>query len=297
MSTYRGRFAPSPTGPLHFGSLISALGSYLQARSQGGSWLVRIEDLDRPRCSQAAADAILHALESYGFQWDEEICWQSQRTHSYTEQLERLSHLAQVYPCACSRQQIAAQAARLQLPPGVYPGTCRSGLQAPRDTPALRLQVPDTLVSFTDLVQGWQAQNLAHEVGDFILRRADGLFAYQLAVVVDDAEQGITEIVRGSDLLDSTQRQLYLQGLLGYTTPRYAHLPLALNAQGDKLSKQNLAPPLDIQHPQPALWKALAFLGQQPPAALQQENLATLWTWALQHWRLEQVPKAIGIRL
>lgn len=286
---YRGRFAPSPTGPLHFGSLVTALGSYLQARSQGGEWLVRMEDLDRPREVEGAADDILRTLEACGLEWDGEVMYQSQRDSAYLAAAQQLQAQGHVYPCGCSRKAIAEACAALGLPPTLYPGTCRDGLAPGQQPRMLRLRVQDAPQTFVDGLQGSQAQNLAREVGDFVVRRADHLFAYQLAVVVDDAEQGITEIVRGSDLLDSTPRQIFLQNLLSYPQPNYVHLPLALNADGEKLSKQTFAPSIKKSQLIAALWQALEFLGQQPPAALRHSPKNELLSWALANWQLNKV--------
>ncbi|KAF7598404.1 MAG: tRNA glutamyl-Q(34) synthetase GluQRS [Candidatus Dactylopiibacterium carminicum] len=286
-----GRFAPSPTGLLHAGSLLAALASCLEARSQGGQWLVRIEDVDLPRCSPEAAHGILRQLESFGFEWDGEPLWQSHRSEAYTAALERLRAAGHVYPCACTRREIADSA--LLAPDGAhrYPGTCRTGLPPGRSPRAWRLRCPPGLIAWHDAVQGTQAEDVNAAVGDFVLLRADGLFAYQLAVVVDDAEQGIGEIVRGADLLDSTARQILLQRLLGHDTPRYAHLPVLTNAGGEKLSKQTRALPLDETAPGPALATALDFLSQQPPDDLAHWPLPEIWHWALAHWSLTRVPK------
>jgi glutamyl-Q tRNA(Asp) synthetase len=256
-----GRFAPSPSGPLHFGSLVAALASWLDARAAGGRWLVRIEDLDRPRVQAGAASEILRALERLGLGWDGEVLYQSRRIPLYDEALRTIQ--AHTYWCGCTRREIADSA----LGPAadgaaVYPGTCRAGLPPGKSPRALRVRVPQALVRFDDRVQGPRAQHLGREVGDFVLVRADGQFAYQLAVVVDDAHQGVSDVVRGADLLDSTARQIFLQRLLGYPTPRYLHVPVALNAHGEKLSKQTGAGPLDLSDPRRALAHALAFLGQ-----------------------------------
>lgn len=292
---YRGRFAPSPSGPLHFGSLVAAVGSYLDALSHGGAWLVRMEDVDAPRTVPGAADDILRTLEAFGFAWDGEVLWQSRRLDAYAAALETLKAEGRAYPCACSRREIADSASRPARDGGhVYPGTCRAGLPAGANPRAWRLRVDDTPLSFIDRVQGEQVQCLANDVGDFVLLRADGQFAYQLAVVVDDAMQGITHVVRGADLLDSTQRQIWLQQCLGFATPSYAHLPVATNAAGEKLSKQTLAQPVragDVE----TLWSALAFLGQQPPAELRRTALVEVWSWARVYWRLEAVPRCRGI--
>ena len=228
---YRGRFAPSPTGPLHFGSLIAAVGSYLEARSQDGVWLVRMEDLDPPRVMPGAAKHILHTLHAFGFDWDDPVVQQSMRSDAYHAALHRLRAEGLVYPCGCSRREIADSAVRGIEGP-VYPGTCRAGLRDARAARALRVRTRDEPIGFTDAVQGEIVQSIAREIGDFVLYRADRVFAYQLAVVVDDAEQGITDVVRGSDLLLSTPRQIHLQRLLGLPTPRYLHLPVAVNADG-----------------------------------------------------------------
>jgi len=292
--TYRGRFAPSPTGPLHIGSLIAAIGSYLQARSQGGEWLVRMEDLDPPREVPGAADAILHTLECYGFEWDGPVLYQSQRTEAYLETLAQLRHEGHSYRCGCSRKAIAEAGERLGLPAGVYPGSCRNRHIAERQRHAIRLLLPEGEIDFVDGIQGRYGQRLEREVGDFVLRRADGLFAYQLAVVVDDAYQGITEVVRGSDLLDNTPRQIALQQVLGLPTPHYRHLPVVVNAQGQKLSKQTFAPALDDDNPLPALWLGLEFLGQRPIPELMEGEIDSLWRWAMDNWNSETIPRTLG---
>ncbi len=286
---YRGRFAPSPTGLLHFGSLVAAVGSYLEAKKHQGLWLLRMEDLDPPRAMSGAAETIPRVLEAYGFEWDGEILYQSQRSDRYETALARLRESGHLYPCACSRKEIADSAMHgLEGP--IYPGTCRNGLHG-REARAWRLRTTMETVSFTDAVQGQQTQMLERDLGDFILKRADGLYAYQLAVVVDDAAQGVTHVVRGADLLDSTPRQIWLQRLLGLPTPHYAHLPVVVNAHGEKLSKQTLAQPLGTAQPALALWEALVFLSQQPPTELR-SDLASLWQWAKAHWQLDAVPKS-----
>jgi glutamyl-Q tRNA(Asp) synthetase len=291
---YRGRFAPSPSGPLHFGSLVTAVGSYLDAKArpagEAGEWLLRIDDLDPPRVAPGAVDAILRVLDAYGFQWDGPVCYQSRRRELYAAAFESLQRMGAVYACGCSRREIADSI--VGLPGGaVYPGTCRSGLAPGREARAFRVNTQGAAVAFVDRLQGPIAADLAREVGDFIVLRADGLFAYQLAAVADDAEQGITDVVRGSDLLDSTTRQIHLQRLLGWPTPRYLHLPVAVNALGEKLSKQTLAPPLDAARPRPALVQALAFLGQQPPADLQAASVQEIWAWAVAHWDAARLPR------
>lgn len=291
VSGYVGRFAPSPSGPLHFGSLVAALGSCLDARAQGGRWLLRMEDVDEPRCSRQAADDILRTLDACGFEWDGPVLVQSARKERYREVLERLKCENLVYPCACTRRELADSAL---APDGaaIYPGTCRAGLPPGRTARAWRLRIDGSPVCFDDQVQGRICQDLAREVGDFVLLRADGYFAYQLAVVVDDADQGITHIVRGADLLDSTPRQIFLQRRLGLPLPRYAHLPVAVNAAGEKLSKQTLAAPVDGRDPVPSLIAAMRFLGQDVPPGSRRITTADFWAWAKTAWRLECVPRS-----
>lgn len=290
MDRYRGRFAPSPTGPLHFGSLIAAVGSFLEARTRGGEWLVRIEDLDPPRVVPGAADDILRTLKACGMEWDGPVVSQSSRSAAYHVALHRLREKNLVYPCACSRRDIADSAwAGVEGP--VYPGTCRNGIAQGRTARAQRLDTRGAVIRFEDAVQGPVATDLEKECGDFVLYRADGVYAYQLAVVVDDAEQGITDIVRGADLLLSTPRHIYIRQLLELPQARHAHLPIAVNAQGEKLSKQTLATPIDAQKPLPALFASLSFLGQQPPRELAHGTVKELWTWATENWSLERVPR------
>ncbi len=290
--SYRGRFAPSPTGPLHFGSLVAAVGSYLDARTQGGEWLVRMEDVDTPRNQPGAADDILRTLEAFGFAWDGPVLWQSTRGAAYGEALEALKRDGQVYGCACSRKEIADSATHAAIDGGLaYPGLCRAGLPAGREARAWRLRVDDREIAFDDRLQGRVAQHLAHDVGDFVLRRADGLFAYQLAVVVDDAWQGITDVVRGADLLASTPRQIALQRSLGYPEPVYAHLPVAANPAGEKLSKQTLAQALRVDQASAELVAALRFLGQAVPGELSRASVAEVWAWARAHWSFAAVPR------
>jgi glutamyl-Q tRNA(Asp) synthetase len=324
---YRGRFAPSPTGSLHFGSLVAALGSYLDAKHHLGTWLVRMEDLDTPRCTPETADDILRTLEAYGLHWDSEVVYQSQRSSSYEQALQQLKNLGAVYPCCCTRKEIADSA--LQGIEGfVYPGTCKNGMRphpnplpkgegmTAQRTTAWRVRTDLLLpphrgkvgmnvtqdrhlstltlirggnVEFDDVLQGRINQNLASDIGDFVVKRADGLFAYQLAVVVDDAMQGITHVVRGADLLLSTPRQIYLQKLLGLPTPNYLHLPIVVNAQGEKLSKQTLAQPIQKNKVAQTLFAALGFLQQQPPAELQSGKAEEIVDWAVAHWRPDRI--------
>jgi len=290
---YRGRFAPSPTGPLHFGSLIAAVGSYLEARTRGGVWLVRMEDLDPPRIAPGAADDILRTLEACGMEWDGPVAYQSERYDAYHCALHRVREKGRVYPCACSRREIADSADAGAEGP-VYPGTCRGGIAQGRNARAQRLDTRGAVVRFEDALQGEITCQLEREYGDFVLYRADGVYAYQLAVVVDDAEQGITHVVRGADLLGSTPRQVYLQQLLGLPRPRYAHLPVAVDERGEKLSKQTLAAPVDASKPLPTLVAALSFLGQQPPRDLSRATVRQLWAWAARNWSLDRVPRVVS---
>ncbi len=284
---YRGRFAPSPTGPLHFGSLVAAVGSFLQARHAGGQWLVRMEDVDIPRSAPGAGQAILETLEALGLRGDGPVLVQSARGSAYQEAVEALQEMGWAYPCGCSRKEVGGP---------IYPGTCRRGLRPGHRPRAVRLRTPEGIVTLHDALQGAYSQYLEAEVGDFVIQRADGVFAYQLAVVVDDAAQGVTEVVRGSDLLDSAPRQIHLQRLLGLPTPRYAHLPVAVDNRGDKLSKQTRATPVDAADPIPNLLRVLNFLGQQPPRDLCDATLPQLWEWAIGHWRLDTVPAVRAIR-
>ncbi len=285
---YVGRFAPSPTGPLHFGSLVAAVGSFADARAHGGRWLLRIEDVDAPRTVPGAADAILRTLTRFGFEWDAEPWWQSHRLAHYAEALERLRASGNAFPCACTRREMA-DSALARDGSRLYPGTCREGLPPGRQARAWRVRVAGC-IRFQDRVQGMQCEDLAQECGDFVLLRADGQYAYQLAVVVDDAASGITDIVRGADLLDSTARQIHLQRLLGHPQPRYAHLPVVVNAAGEKLSKQTLARAVDDWPVPHALVAALDFLGQNPPQALHRAAPAEIWQWAFAHWDMARVP-------
>ncbi|MEO5701870.1 MAG: tRNA glutamyl-Q(34) synthetase GluQRS [Casimicrobiaceae bacterium] len=295
---YRGRFAPSPTGPLHFGSLVVAVGSYCDARAAGGQWLVRIEDVDAPRARSGAEAHILATLVRYGFGWDGPVVRQSARLAHYREALEQLIGQGDVFPCRCTRRALREARAGISGEP-LYPGTCRPGTcrlaatMAPSPAPdppfAWRLNVQQSVATeFVDRLLGPQRQDLRAEVGDFVVRRADGLFAYQLAVVVDDAAQGVTDVVRGADLLASTARQIHLQRRLGLPTPRYLHLPIALNGSGEKLSKQTGAPPL-ADDPVPTLLAAWRFLDQpEPPEP--PRNVGAFWQWALARWDARRLP-------
>ncbi|MBY0577828.1 MAG: tRNA glutamyl-Q(34) synthetase GluQRS [Burkholderiales bacterium] len=272
---YCGRFAPSPTGPLHFGSIVAAAGSFLDARANGGKWLVRMEDIDEARTEADAISRIPYTLEALGMEWDGEITRQSRRKSIYGEALASLA--GTTYPCSCSRRDTGE----------IYPGTCRNGARGAART--IRVRVGNETISFVDAIQGEFGQNLEKDVGDFVLFRADGFFAYQLAVVVDDMEQNVTHVVRGADLLDSTPRQVYLQRLLGHATPAYSHLPVAVNAKGEKLSKQTLAQA--VEPGIPVLFNALKFLGQAPPDELLDADIASFWKWAIMHWDSADIPK------
>lgn len=290
---YIGRFAPSPTGLLHIGSLLTALASYADARAHGGQWLLRMEDLDPPREMAGAASHILHTLVQFGFEWDGKVLYQSQRHRCYQTALDELTSNGLAYPCFCSRKDWHA-AAGSGADGFVYNNRCRPNNALPHrqpenaKTPAWRVQVPDETIAFDDAIVGHYSQNLAREIGDFVLRRADGFWAYQLAVVIDDAAQGITHIVRGQDLLVSTPRQIYLQRCLHLPTPHYAHLPLLTNAQGQKWSKQTLAPALNMRHKETLLRQVMTYLNL--PAAPEVDNVRDLLTWAVQHWQISRVP-------
>ncbi len=286
-----GRFAPSPTGSLHFGSLLAAVGSYCLARQGGGRWLLRIEDLDTPRVVAGAADEIMRTLEELGLHWDGEVVWQSRRTERYAAMLAHLDEKGLVFGCSCSRKEILASAPHLGEEGPAYPGTCRSGLAPGRRARAWRLRVPSSQICLTDGVFGAVSQCLADEVGDFVLRRADGLFAYQLAVVIDDADAGVTQVVRGQDLLSSTPRQIYLQDCLNFPHPRYIHLPLALAPDGKKICKRQGAVAIGSDGGGALLCEVLRFLGQAVPGALRGAPPAEVLSWGVRYFNLAKVPK------
>ncbi len=279
---YIGRFAPTPSGYLHFGSLVAALASYLDARAVNGRWLLRMEDLDPPREVPGAQQAILATLESYGLHWDGELVQQSERHAEYRALVERLLERGLAYACTCSRK-------RLEAYQGIYPGFCRDSGHL-RENAAIRLHVPERRYGFDDRVQGHYSQDLAREVGDFVIQRRDGLYAYQLAVVLDDAWQGVTDVVRGADLLDSTPRQLYLQELLGLPQPRYLHVPLIIQPDGHKLGKSYRSPPLPADQATPLLIRALRALGQALPEQAEYGEPEELLRWASQHWDAGLIP-------
>lgn len=271
---YRGRFAPSPTGPLHPGTLVAAMASYLEARRNNGQWLLRIEDLDPPREISGSCDAIIHALDQLGFYWDEEIIFQSQRSHLYQQAVDYLLDAKLAYYCDCSRSQLHSQR---------YPGNCRNKNLRPDRPVAVRVTTNNQKICFKDATAGDYQQNINDFCGDFVIKRKDGLFAYQLAVVIDDAQQQISHVVRGMDLLDSTPRQIHLQHLLQFNTPEYSHFPLLLDKQGEKFSKSSytgLSPSLNLT----SLIKAWHHLNQHPVSETDFDNLQSFWDWAIEHW-------------
>ncbi len=295
--TVIGRFAPSPTGPLHLGSLVAAVGSYLMAKREGGLWLVRMEDLDVPRVVSGMADDILRTLETLGFAWDGEVIRQSMRTEAYETALDALERQGLVYPCGCSRAEIARIASAPHGKDGelVYPGTCRKGLPSGKKPRAVRVRITNEPIAFRDGVMGEMSENLAESCGDFVVRRADGPFAYQLAVVVDDAEAGVNQVVRGADLLSSTPRQIHLQRLLGHETPSYWHLPLVTGHGGAKLSKRDnavsLASGRDLgREGSTLILAALRFLGQAPPLQLAGASCRDILAWAVSHFEPLLIP-------
>lgn len=286
---YRGRFAPTPSGPLHFGSVVAALGSWLDARANAGEWHVRIDDLDPPRVQPGAADAILATLERLALLWDGPVVRQQARTAAYAEALDCIAKRAHVYPCACSRKNIAA-AGLTGLEGPRYPGTCRERRDVARAGHALRIDVRGLTIAFVDLLQGPVRQDLEASIGDYVLRRADGVHAYHLACAVDDAAGGFTHVVRGADLIDSTPRQIHLQGLLSEPSPLYLHLPVAVDAEGRKLSKQTRAEAVDPARPGQVLASALAFLGHSPPGDLADAPPRQLLDWGRAHWERDRIP-------
>jgi len=290
-----GRFAPSPSGPLHFGSLLAAVASFMQAKHQQGKWLVRIEDIDPPREVAGASDKILQQLERHGLFWDDTVLFQSAQIDHYFETLHHLQQQGLSYHCDCTRQ-------RLCTLNGVYDAQCH-GLQLATENTSVRLSINDSLKAIgssddrlilNDGIMGEFSQFLNKDVGDFVLRRRDGLISYQLAVVIDDQQQGITEIIRGADLLDSTPRQILLQQSLGYKTPQYAHIPLAMNTQGQKLSKQHFAKELPQINEHEQLWLALDWLQQKPPLELRKSSVEAIIKWGLAHWDISQIPALTG---
>jgi glutamyl-Q tRNA(Asp) synthetase len=271
---YIGRFAPSPTGPLHLGSIYTALASFLQARSQQGLWLLRIDDLDTPRNIKGSADSILKTLDAFGLHWDNSVVYQSQTLDVYHEILDQLVKHKLIYPCTCSRRTLTA----------IYSGVCRDKQTLPNSPYSLRIKTDNRIISFKDELQGFISHNLAEQHGDFILKRKDQVIAYQFAVVIDDDKQGINHVVRGVDLLDSTPRQIYLQQILGLVTPDYMHIPVIIDEQGYKLSKQTRATAVDLKKPHAVIFELLALLKQNPPSELQHAPSTELLNWAVEHW-------------
>ncbi|MBK1720777.1 tRNA glutamyl-Q(34) synthetase GluQRS [Thiocystis violacea] len=289
---YRGRFAPSPTGPLHFGSLLAAMASFADARACGGAWLVRMEDLDRPREVAGAAERILDTLRAFGLEWDEPVIYQRERAPAYAAALQALDAQGLTYPCGCSRAEIV-RLGRMGAEGPIYPGTCSQGLAPGMRARSIRVRTRAQPMHFTDRIQGEQTQSVEDSTGDFVLRRADGIHAYQLAVVVDDAWQEITHVVRGADLLGSTPRQILLQRALGLPEPSYAHIPLVLDDRGRKLSKSLASAPVDASDPLPAMHRAWACLGQPPVTGA--GSPAAFWKRAIEEWRIERIPRRMSI--
>ncbi len=288
-SNYIGRFAPSPTGGLHFGSLVAAVASYCDAKNHGGKWFLRMEDLDKPREVKGAAQEIIESLTVFGFEWDGEIIYQSNRIHLYEAALKKIEEKKLIYSCTCSRKEIADSSQTRGVDGVIYPKNCLKFPPKEHAPFCLRVKSSNLTITFKDAIQGKMTQNMRDDIGDFILKRADHIIAYQLAVVVDDALQGVTNIVRGADLLDSTPRQIYLQQLLGYFQPQYAHFPIACNSQGEKLSKQTLAEKINAQNASQQLFLALTFLNQNPPETLQFSSIKSIWQWAFEHWKLTRI--------
>ena len=290
--SYRGRFAPTPSGPLHFGSLIAATGSYLQAKSLNGEWLLRIDDIDPPREQEGAADAILKTLEGFGFEWDSGVLYQSSRTRRYQEAVDELIQQQVAYACSCSRKELLENAEQSNLG-SVYPGFCRNKSLKFTSETSTRLRCGNEPVLFDDLVQGNQCFDMESDIGDFIIQRRDRLFSYHLASGIDDAEQKITEVVRGADLLNCTPCHIHVQRLLNLPSPNYHHLPIAVNGAGQKFSKQTHAPPIEVKDSVALLYNALKFLGQMPPIYLTDGNQKDIWDWAKANWHLNLVPKKV----
>ncbi|VAW95557.1 Glutamyl-Q tRNA(Asp) synthetase [hydrothermal vent metagenome] len=290
---YRGRFAPSPSGPLHFGSLLAATASYLQAKQQQGEWWLRIEDIDPPREVKGASQRIIDTLALYGFEWDT-LSYQSERLGLYQHYLDKLQQTAQAYHCGCSRKEIQQFNQQQSAPAGLYPGTCRQGLNG-KPARAIRIKITEPKQTIHDAIQGTQSKDLSQTSGDFIIKRADGLFSYQLAVAIDDSTQEMTQIVRGCDLHESSFCQQYIQKSLGLRSPSYAHIPVVASPNGIKLSKRAAAQDIATESPQQILWLALDILGQQPPASLKTQNLKHLWQWGFTNWNLANVPQAQSV--
>jgi len=283
---YIGRFAPSPTGPLHFGSLYTALASFLQARSQQGLWLLRLDDLDTPRNRKGSADSILKTLDAFGLHWDDSVVYQSQYLDVYHEILDKLVKDKLIYPCTCSRKTLTA----------IYSGVCRDKRTLPKSPYSQRIKTDNRFISFKDELQGLISHNLAGQHGDFILKRKDQIIAYQFAVVIDDDRQNINHVVRGYDLLDSTPRQIYLQQVLGLVTPDYMHVPVIIDEQGYKLSKQTRATAVDLKKPDVVIFELLTLLRQNPPSELQHAPSTEQLSWAIEHWNPALLKNCHAIR-
>ncbi len=291
---YCGRFAPSPTGELHFGSMVAAVGSYLDAKANQGKWFVRIEDIDITRCTKTSATSILKTLERFGFEWDGTVLYQSQRTGIYRDYFNDLKQKGSVYGCACSRKDLAYNPKGIDGAP-LYLGKCRQRIPPNKTVRSWRIRVPDSTITFEDRIQGIQSQQLLRDVGDFVVLRADGFFAYQFAVVVDDIEQGITDVIRGADLLDSTPRQIWLYRCFEHEAPSYAHLPLAVNTNQEKLSKQTRAKPVSSQDSIPVLQAVLSFLGVPMVAGV--NSLTDFWAAAISTWNIKKIIKKHKIKI
>ncbi len=289
-SHYIGRFAPSPTGPLHLGSLYTALASFLDARAQQGQWRLRIDDLDTPRNIAGACGDILKTLEGFGLEWDGPVDYQSLHLDEYHHALHHLIEQGYVYRCVCSRKTLAAASHST-----VYPGICRNRLAPAGMAYALRIKTDHQAIAFIDPLQGLLSQDLATQQGDFVLRRKEGIIAYTFAVVLDDARQCISHVVRGADLLDETPKQIYVQQLLGLPTPGYLHVPILVDQQGQKLSKQTRAAPVELSKPHLTVFQLLQWLKQNPPATLQQAPLSELLRWAVSHWRADRLQNTATI--
>jgi len=285
---YIGRFAPSPTGPLHLGSLYAALASFLHARAQQGQWLLRIDNVDKPREVSGAAESIINTLESHGLYWDEPVYYQSDHLNDYQAIIDNLIHQHQVYCCHCSRKTLSS------LATPVYPGTCRH-INDQKPPYSLRIKSSNIKINFDDELQGLQSCHFAEQQGDFIIKRKDNITAYQLAVVIDDYKQNITHIVRGFDLLDSTPKQIFLQNILGYNTPNYCHFPVIVDSLGHKLSKQKCAQAVSTESPQKTLFFLLALLQQKPPTQLKKAPIKEIILWAIDHWQPDSLKKIRAI--
>ncbi len=296
MKFYRGRFAPSPSGPLHIGSLLTAVGSWCDARSKGGEWLLRIDDLDPPRVRKGAINSILKTLERFGLFWDRDIVYQSRRTEAYTEAMNTLKIARRTYFCTCSRKDIIRNSRFMGIDGPIYSGTCRN--TTPEKKPAAtRFRLQQDSIKFTDNLQGLIEAKAKTEVGDFVLQRADEVFSYHLANVIDDHSMGITDVIRGADLLPSTLKQICITDALKFHPTNYLHLPLVVNSRGEKLSKQNSDNPVDILAPSPTVWRILNKLNQSPPSELNGCTLADILQWAAHNWDRKLLPPVSKLKL